>query len=64
LGILREQARRLRKALGGGMRQVGVLGAAGLVALRDMVGRLGVDHANARTMAGNLKGDFLFKLAS
>jgi len=48
------KARRLRKALGGGMRQVGVLGAAGLVALRDMVGRLGVDHANARTMAEGL----------
>lgn len=49
-----EQAKRLRKALGGGMRQVGILGAAGLVSLRDMVGRLEVDHANARIMAGNL----------
>lgn len=48
------KARRLRKALGGGMRQVGVLGAAGLVALRDMVGRLEVDHANARIMAEGL----------
>jgi threonine aldolase len=37
------------------MRQVGVLAAAGLVALRDMVGRLKVDHANARLMAGNAK---------
>ncbi len=45
------QARRLRKALGGGMRQVGVLGAAGLLAL-DMVGRLGEDHRNARLLAG------------
>jgi len=60
LGILREQAKRLRKALGGGMRQVGVLGAAGLVALRDMVDRLELDHANARIMAGNFGGNFLF----
>lgn len=45
------QARRLRKALGGGMRQVGVLAAAGLLAL-DMVGRLGEDHRNARLLAG------------
>jgi threonine aldolase len=44
------QARRLRKALGGGMRQVGVLGAAGLLAL-DMVGRLGEDHRNARLIS-------------
>ena len=34
------------------MRQVGVLAAAGLVALRDMVGRLKEDHVNARLMAG------------
>lgn len=34
------------------MRQVGILGAAGLIALRDMVDRLAVDHANARIMAG------------
>ncbi len=45
------QARRLRKALGGGMRQVGVLAAAGLLAL-DMAGRLGEDHRNARLLAG------------
>ena len=57
--MLREQARRLRKALGGGMRQVGVLAAAGLVSLRDMVGRLDVDHANARMMAGNFKEHFM-----
>ncbi|KAG0578887.1 hypothetical protein M758_4G061600 [Ceratodon purpureus] len=48
------KARRLRKALGGGMRQVGILAAAGLVALRDMVGRLKEDHANARLMAEGL----------
>ena len=41
-------ARRRRKAMGGGMRQAGVIAAAGLVALRDMVGRLAEDHATAR----------------
>lgn len=48
------KARRLRKALGGGMRQVGILAAAGLVAMRDMVDRLNVDHANAKLMAEGL----------
>jgi threonine aldolase len=49
------KARRARKLLGGGMRQVGVLAAAGLVALRDgdagMIDRLADDHANARYLA-------------
>lgn len=36
------------------MRQVGVLGACGLIALRDMVARLKDDHCNARLLAGNL----------
>jgi threonine aldolase len=45
------RARKFRKMLGGGMRQAGVLAAAGLVALRDMPLRLGDDHANARLMA-------------
>ena len=44
-------ARRLRKALGGGMRQVGVLAAAGLIALADMPARLGEDHARAKRLA-------------
>src|SRR4030095_10350792 len=44
-------ARRVRKLLGGGMRQVGVLAAAGLVALDTMVERLAEDHANARRLA-------------
>jgi threonine aldolase len=47
-------ARRLRKALGGGMRQAGVLAAAGVVALEEMVGRLGDDHRLARIMAEGL----------
>jgi threonine aldolase len=54
------RARRARKLLGGGMRQVGVLAAAGLVALRDgsagMIERLAEDHANARRLAGGLAG--------
>jgi threonine aldolase len=45
------RARRVRKMLGGGMRQVGVLAAAGLVALESMVERLAEDHLNARRLA-------------
>lgn len=44
-------ARRVRKALGGGMRQVGVLAAAGIVALTEMVDRLGEDHIRAKQLA-------------
>jgi len=44
-------ARVFRKALGGGMRQAGVLAAAGLIALEEMPARLKEDHANARMMA-------------
>ncbi|MFO7173259.1 MAG: low-specificity L-threonine aldolase [Bacillota bacterium] len=46
-----EEARRMRKLLGGGMRQAGVLAAAGIVALTTMVDRLAEDHANARRLA-------------
>ena len=49
-----EDAKRWRKRLGGGMRQVGVLAAAGLIALDQMVDRLAEDHANARTLAEGL----------
>jgi len=48
------EARRVRKALGGGMRQVGVLAAAGLIALEKHPARLGDDHANARFLAEGL----------
>jgi threonine aldolase len=48
------RARRARKILGGGMRQAGVLAAAGIVALTDMVDRLAEDHANARKLAEGL----------
>ena len=40
--------------LGGGMRQCGILGAAGIIALKDMTKRLGEDHANAKLMANLL----------
>ena len=49
-----ERARRWRKMVGGGMRQVGVLAAAGVVALDTMVDRLAEDHANARKLAEGL----------
>ncbi|HEV3166964.1 MAG TPA: GntG family PLP-dependent aldolase, partial [Isosphaeraceae bacterium] len=48
------QAKRWRKMLGGGMRQIGVLAGAGLYALEHMVDRLAEDHANARTLAEGL----------
>lgn len=48
------RARRARKMLGGGMRQAGVIAAAGIVALTEMVGRLAEDHANARLLAEGL----------
>lgn len=48
------QARRTRKLVGGGMRQAGILAAAGLVALEEMVERLADDHANARLLAEGL----------
>ncbi|CAN5683825.1 low-specificity L-threonine aldolase [soil metagenome] len=49
------EARRLRKRMGGGMRQVGVLAAAARVALRTGIGRLTEDHANARRLAEGFK---------
>jgi len=48
------QARRTRKALGGGMRQAGILAAAGIVALNEMIDRLADDHAHARLLAEGL----------
>jgi len=49
-----EEARSVRKMLGGGMRQVGVLAAAGLVALEESPQRLHIDHANAKFLAAGL----------
>jgi threonine aldolase len=48
------RARKLRKMLGGGMRQAGVLAAAGIVGLEQMVDRLAEDHENARLLARGL----------
>ncbi len=57
-GAFIARARRARKLLGGGMRQAGIIAAAGLVALRDgpdgMIERLADDHANARRLADAL----------
>ena len=49
------RGRSYRKRLGGGMRQVGILAAAGLIALDEMPKRLGEDHANARFLAAELE---------
>jgi len=50
------EARRVRKAMGGGMRQAGYLAAAGIYALNNHVERLSEDHANARALARFLTG--------
>jgi threonine aldolase len=49
-----DEARRGRKLLGGGMRQAGILAAAGIVALTEMIDRLAEDHANAKRLADGL----------
>ena len=50
------EARRTRKVLGGGMRQAGIIAAAGVVALTEMVDRLQEDHDNARRLAVGIVG--------
>jgi threonine aldolase len=49
-----ERARKVRKMLGGGMRQAGVIAAAGIVALETMIDRLAYDHVNAKRLAKGL----------
>ncbi|KAL9331348.1 hypothetical protein ACSQ67_000958 [Phaseolus vulgaris] len=49
------KARRLRKTLGGGMRQIGILCAAALVALQENIGKLENDHKKARLLADGLR---------
>ncbi len=49
------RAHRVRKQLGGGMRQTGILAAAGIVALETMVDRLAEDHLRARKLADGLR---------
>ena len=51
-----ERARRIRKQFGGGMRQIGHLAAAGLIAVETMVSRLAEDHEKARRLAEIAKG--------
>ena len=51
-----DYGRRIRKALGGGMRQVGVIAAAGLIALTEMPSRLAEDHARAKKLAKSIAG--------
>jgi len=48
------EARRARKIVGGGMRQAGIIAAAGIVALEEMVDQLAEDHANAKRLAQGL----------
>jgi threonine aldolase len=48
------RAKRTRKLLGGGMRQAGIIAAAGIVALNQMVDRLAEDHENCRRLAYGL----------
>ena len=48
------EARRVRKLLGGGMRQAGILAAAGIYALENNINRLPIDHENARLLAETL----------
>ena len=50
------EARRMRKVLGGGMRQAGILAAAGLIAIHEMSQRLQEDHDNAVRLAKQLQG--------
>jgi len=49
-----QEARKARRRLGGGMRQAGVIAAAGIIALQDMIERLSEDHENARILADGL----------
>ena len=49
------RARHIRKMLGGGMRQVGIIAAAGIISMEQMTKRLGDDHARAKRMANGLR---------
>ena len=49
-----DKARRIRKRMGGAMRQAGIFAAAGIVALQTMIDRLADDHANAKRLARGL----------
>ena len=49
-------ARRIRKSLGGGMRQTGIISAAGMIGLKEMTSRLKEDHQHAKYLADSLHG--------
>lgn len=51
-----KEARRMRKMLGGVMRQTGILSACGIISLEEMIDRLAEDHDNARYLANGLEG--------
>ncbi len=51
-----KEARRIRKMLGGVMRQTGILAACGIISLDEMIDRLAEDHDNARYLANGLEG--------
>jgi threonine aldolase len=57
-----DEARRVRKMLGGGMRQAGILAAAGLISIHEMIYRLGEDHANARRLAEGIASIPCFRI--
>lgn len=60
-----EKARRYRRMLGGGMRQAGIIAAAGIVALETMIDRLADDHQNAKMLANAIaKTDLTINLAT
>lgn len=56
------KARRMRKLVGGGMRQAGVIASAGMIALRDMSKRLDIDHRNAKMLAEGLAQNKYIKI--
>lgn len=58
------KARRLRKMVGGGMRQAGILAAAGKLALTEQVPQLKIDHANAKRLANGLEKLDAFEVKS
>ncbi len=57
-----DKARVVRKRLGGGMRQAGIIAAAGIAALDTMIGRLDKDHRNARALADGIAGSRFFNI--
>ncbi len=57
-----EKARKMRKLMGGGMRQAGIIAAAGIIALREMTRRLGEDHRHARILAEIFARNSLFEI--